>query len=347
MASSRAPQRPEYARGLSLCGKQQVFALARPLDGESRIAADHPALAGIVGCGDLGHVTGVKQRELQWAAVLGEGPDVGCAQRGDPVQTGGPEVGFDPRGGDHAAIADQHDAVELEALAQLLDLGGQRRRVSGIALEHLNSDGAAIGGTQQAEDDLRLVALSVAAVTVTGEFAASSFEVGRGEIVEHEAAVLEMLVRERGLDVRLRLTEPVKGGVEFVFVDVSKAEDGAEGMCGGVLAELSGGCELCRGFDDARDDHREGELGEPFGFARQQSVEAEFARHSEDGGDMPVRQRALDLEPLGGVGQTGLALQEAAQGLELVGGPMCQIGQGSGLDAVAIAVALAQEHGGR
>jgi hypothetical protein len=151
-----------------------------------------------------------------------------------------PEVGLDPRGGDNAAIADQHDAVELEALAQLLDLGGQRRRVSGIALEHLDGDGAAIGGTQQAEDDLRLVALPVGVVTITGEFAASSFEVGRGEIVEHEAAVLEMLVRERGLDIRLRLTESVEGGVEFVFVDVSKAEDGEPfGFAGRCLSRPS------------------------------------------------------------------------------------------------------------
>jgi hypothetical protein len=62
---------------------------------------------------------------------------------------------------------------------------------------------------------------------------------------------------------------------------------------------------------------------------------------------MSMRQRAFDLEALGGVGQTGLALEDAAQGLDLVGGPTCQIGQGSGLDAVAIPVALAQEHGGR
>src|ERR1700747_1236165 len=76
--------------------------------------------------------------------------------------------------------------LSWQALAQFLDLGGQRRGVSGIALEPLDRDRTPIGGAQQAEDDLRLVALSVAAVAVLGEFAGAAFGEGGGEGGGHE-----------------------------------------------------------------------------------------------------------------------------------------------------------------
>jgi hypothetical protein len=81
-------------------------------------------------------------------------------------------------------------------------------------------------------------------------------------------------------------------------------------------------------------------------LARQQPVEAEFACHAEHGGDVAVRQRAFDLERRGLGGQMGLALEDAAQRVQLVGWPMGEIGDGSALDLVTISVALAQEHGG-
>jgi hypothetical protein len=58
-----------------------------------------------------------------------------------------------------------------------------------------------------------------------------------------------MLVGKGRLDFRLRLTEPISGGVEFVFVDLGEVADDSEGRCGGVFAELSGGCQFSRGFE--------------------------------------------------------------------------------------------------
>ena len=76
-------------------------------------------LAGIVVGGDLRHVALVEQRQLQGAALGRQSLDGRGAQRGDPVEAGWLEVGVDARLGDHAAIADQHDAFEPKARAQL------------------------------------------------------------------------------------------------------------------------------------------------------------------------------------------------------------------------------------
>ena len=61
--------------------------------------------------------------------------------------------------GDHAAIADQHDMLEREALLELVDLWRKRPRIAGVALEHLDGDRASVGGAQQAVDDLQLAFL--------------------------------------------------------------------------------------------------------------------------------------------------------------------------------------------
>ncbi len=58
------------------------------------------------------------------------------------------------------------------------------------------------------------------------------------------------------------------------------------------------------------------ELRPPLGFAGQQFVEAEFVGHAEDSGDVTVRQRTLDLDRTGGAGQTGLAFEDAAKGVD-------------------------------
>ena len=76
---------------LLLGGGQQLLALARPLVGQQRIAADDEPLARIIGRGDLRHVAVVEQRELQLAGV-DELADRRCPQRGDPVEPGRLEI---------------------------------------------------------------------------------------------------------------------------------------------------------------------------------------------------------------------------------------------------------------
>ena len=119
-------------------------------------------------------------------------------QRGDPVETGRAQRLLDPCGGEHAAVADQHDVAQPEALLQLGDLSRDGGRIGGVALEHLDRDRTAVGGTQQADHQLRPVAAAVAAVAVAGQRTAASFEVGGGDVVEHQRAVPEMTAGEAG-----------------------------------------------------------------------------------------------------------------------------------------------------
>src|SRR5947209_13000000 len=50
---------------------------------------------------------------------------------------------------------------------------------------------AAIGRTQQAVDDLQFALLAVLRVAKAGQLAASAFQPGRGDVIEHQRPVLE------------------------------------------------------------------------------------------------------------------------------------------------------------
>ena len=136
--------------------------LAGALGGKIGVAADDQPLAGKIGCGNAGHVALVEQRELQGAG-LQQRLDRRRAQGSDPVQAGGLDIVGDARLGDHAAIADQDHMVEVEALLEFLDLCRQRHRVGCVAVEDLDRNRAAVGGTEQAIDDLQRAAAAVAA----------------------------------------------------------------------------------------------------------------------------------------------------------------------------------------
>ena len=88
---------------------QQILALAGAFLGQQRVAADDQTFAREIGGGDLGQIALVEQRELEGAGV-DQSADLRGSQRGDPVEPGGPQLVSDAGAGDHAAIADQHDA---------------------------------------------------------------------------------------------------------------------------------------------------------------------------------------------------------------------------------------------
>jgi hypothetical protein len=129
------------------------------------------------------------------------------------------------------------------------------------------------------------------------------------------------------LDLRLCLSQQVERGVKLVLVDVAEAEHGAERVGGGGFAELPGRREFGGGLDHPRDDHGERQPGQPHRLAGQQPVEAELARHPEHGGNVAMRQGALDADLLGRCGEAGLTFQYPAQGFDLVVRPVGQIGQ--------------------
>ena len=82
---------------LLLGSVEQFAALARPLLCERRIAADHEALARIVGRGDLGKVALIRQRGLD-GAHLDQAADRRPTRR-DPVEPGRLDGLLKPRRG--------------------------------------------------------------------------------------------------------------------------------------------------------------------------------------------------------------------------------------------------------
>jgi len=65
-------------------------------------------------------------------------------------------------------------------------------------------------------------------VTELGERTAAPLEVARGDVVEHQRAVLEMALCQGGFDLWLAFEQPVERRVEFIFVDLAQIEHRAE-----------------------------------------------------------------------------------------------------------------------
>ena len=240
---------------------------------------------------------------------------------------------------------------EGEPFLQLGDLIGDRPGIAGIALEHLDRDRAAVGGAQQAVDDLRLALLAVAIVAALGQRTAAAFDIARRDVIEHQRPAFQMALGERGLDRALALVQPIERGVEFALVDLAQAQFDAQARGGRGRIERLGGGELGGRRDDAADDHRHHQIARPVGFAAvlgpEQAVQADSAGRAQHGGDMAVRQRALDREGLLTGGDHDAALQDAAQALDVLGRPMGQIEQRALADGFPVPIALAQQDGGR
>jgi hypothetical protein len=220
-------------------------------------------------------------------------------------------------------------------------------RVAEVSLEHLDGDRTALRRAQETEDDLRPVAAMVAAVAELRQFAAPSLQIARGDVVEHEHTVLEVALGENFFDGGLAAAQKVEGGVEFVLVDLAQAEHGAKRVGGGRLAELARGRELGGRLDDPRHDHGHDQLGPALRSVRQHLVEPEPAHRPEHGGDVAMRQRTGDLEALGGERHKNLSGEHPAQTLDLGLRPIGDVGERARLDLAALAIAFAQQDGGR
>src|ERR1700730_18471204 len=127
-----APNTGLNVKQFPLRGIEQIAPLACALVGQQRVATSHPALAGIIGRGDLGEIALVKERKLNGAS-LGEAADRRRAQGRDEVETGRFDGLLDASLRNHSAVADQQHATELEALLELGDLVRHRRGIADIA----------------------------------------------------------------------------------------------------------------------------------------------------------------------------------------------------------------------
>ena len=343
MGSSNASVAPE-----------QIFPLARPLLGQQRIAAHHEALAGIGVASDLHQVGLVEQRQLH-RARLHQRADRRTPQRADPVQPRRPHVLADARLGQHPAVAHQHHPGEPEAAPELVDLRAHGGRVRGVAVEHLHlhlhlhlhRHRPALGAAQQSELDLQLAALAVARVATPPQRAVASFQIHRGEVVEHQGAALEMPPGQAPLDGVLTLEQPVHGGVEIVLAAVFQLQRFGERVGRGRPGQAPGGGQFRAGVQDPGDDHRQHAAALRRVGAGDHPVQPQIAQRPEHGGDMAVGLRADDVEGVVEAGHRGAAFEQHAQALDQRRGPFGEVGQGAFPDLAPLAPAFAQEDGGR
>ena len=236
---------------------------------------------------------------------------------------------------------------QREARGELLGLGGHGAGIGRVATEDLGGHRTAVPVAEQGEDDLQLAAPAVAGVAALGQRALRALEVHRGQVAEHERAVLDVLRRQGPLDALLPPEQPVHRLVEFLRRRVRRAGLLAQRVGQGLGAEAAGGGELRARVEDARRDHRQRQRPHPRRTAVQQSLEAQRAGRAQHGGGVSVGAGAQDLESVAEGLQGDAALEQDAQPVHDVVGQLRQVGQGALPDLAALAEGLAQEHGGR
>ena len=100
-----------------------------------------------------------------------------------------------------------------------VDLGGHGGGVGGVAGAHLGGNRAARGVAQQSDEDLAAATLAVAGVAAAGQLAVLAGVPDGGQVVQREAAVLQVAAGQFGLDGGLAAGQPVEGVVELLLGD--------------------------------------------------------------------------------------------------------------------------------
>jgi hypothetical protein len=168
-----------------------------------------------------------------------------------------------------------------------------------------------------------------------------AFVVAGARVIEHEPSVLQVTSGQLGFYARLSREEPVEGGVELIDLRILHPE--LLGQGGGV--PQPGGRELRAGFDEPLGDHGQHEIAFTAGLGRDERRDPELSHGSQDGFHMAMWARAGDDEGVLGADEL-VPVQEAAEGLDLLCGPMGEIRESALADLAFFAPGLAQEYGG-
>jgi hypothetical protein len=113
------------------------------------------------------------------------------------------------------------------------------------------------------------------------------------------------------------------------------------------LATASWRRRVWRRVEDAPDQQGEDEVAAAVAIRAEDAVEADLAHRAEGGGDVAVGQAAGDGEGVLLGGNDGAPLEHAAQAFDVSRGPVGEVAEGAFADLALVAVALAQEDGGR
>ena len=149
----------------------------------------------------------------------------------------------------------------------------------------------------------------------------------------------------RFLDPPLALPEPVEHVQHLVAGDSSEAEQDAEAAVGGIGRQSPGGGELGGGVDEAGDEGGQGQIPLAAGGAMEDAGQAELCGQAEQGGDVAVRQRALEGDGLVEGGEDDAALEDGADGVDHGWGDFGEVGEGFSPDAFALTPGFSQQDG--
>jgi hypothetical protein len=157
----------------------------------------------------------------------------------------------------------------------------------------------------------------------------------------------QMAFGQDGFDGRLSYQQPVKGGVEFVVIDIAEAERFAE--AGGRGGGRKGACrgELGHRVENAADQHGEDEVAAAIAVGAEDALEADLTGEADGCCDVAMRQTANDGKSVLPGGNDGAALEHATQAFDMGGGPVREVAQGALTKPAVLAIGLAQENGGR
>ena len=292
--------------------------------------------------GDGHQVLLVEQRQLQ---RLGghQGLDLVGAQRAEPIQVSRAQLLGDGGSGEHAAVADQGDPAQPEPGGELADLGGQRLGVGGVAVEHLDGHRYPGGGAQQPVDDLAPAFDPVAGVPDRPQRAGAALKRRRGHVIEHQRPIHQMPGGQGVFDAFLAGQRPVHRRIQVVLITARHAEDLTQRTGGGLGAQPPRGGQLGVWGDHRRDQHGHHQIPPPRRRRVDQLGQPQSLRCGQHGGHMPVRQAAGDLERLGQLQLRRQPFERPRQRIDLVLGPVRQVGQRAVLHLAALAVALPQK----
>lgn len=142
------------------------------------------------------------------------------------------------------------------------------------------------------------------------------------------------------LDRLLPAQQPVQGLVQFHLAGFAHVQF----LRQRALPPACDGVELAGREEQARGDHRQDQVALTGAARGQEPVQPEFADRPQHGLDLSVGKAGGDGQRLRRIA-AGLAAQRPAQGLDLGGRQMAEIGQGAFLDFVANACGFTQEDG--
>lgn len=249
---------------------------------------------------------------------------------------------LDLRLGQHPAVAHQHHPRQPELLPQLLHLIRHRRRIARIPGIHIHRDRTPLPVRQQSPDNDRQSLLAIPVMAVLSQGAMRAVVVTAANVVEHERAVLEMLLGQPPFDFRFAGQEPVQRVVQLIHIRIFDRELLGQGR---RLPEPRG-AELGAVMEQPVDDHGQDEIPLAGALGRDQGLQSEFSDRPQDGIDMAMREAANRREEVAGTDER-LVAQQPAQGINLVLRPVGEVGQGAFADLLALAPAFAEQDGGR